>query len=127
TNMGEAGPWSFGNRSARAEPAPSNDHTESESVTRRAGSRVFFLRILVVVRFGLGCGFLVFHRLLDDLPLDERLGRDRLPNHAARNRVRGGSSGGAARHDGRRGLRRRGSLGGGGPTDRRAGRGWDLD
>src|SRR2546428_12481295 len=102
-------------------------HTEWERVTRRAGSQVFFLRILVVVRFGLGCGFLVFYRLLDDLPLDERLGRDRLPNHAARNRVRGGSSGGAARHDGRRGLRRRGSLGGGGPTDRLASRGWDLD
>src|SRR3989442_13033672 len=102
-------------------------HTEWERVTRRAGSQVVFLRIFVVVRFGLGCGFLVFHRLLHDLLLDERLGGDRLANPAARNRVRCGSSGGGARHDGRRGLRRRGSLGRRGPTDRLAGRGWDLD
>src|SRR2546428_11385564 len=73
-------------------------HTEWERIRRRAGSGVFFLRILVVVRFGLGCGFLVFHRLLDDLLLDERLGRDRLPNHAARNRVRGGGPRGGAPH-----------------------------
>src|SRR5439155_20967424 len=123
---GEAGPWSFGNRSARAEPAPPNDHNP-ESVTRGVGSQVRILRILVVVRFGLGCGFLFFHRLLDDLLLDEGLRRDRLANHAARNRVSGGNSAWGDGRDCRRGLRHSGSIGGRGPAGRLASRGWDLD
>src|SRR2546422_11343659 len=87
-----------------------------EARHRASGSHVFiFLRILVVIRFGLRCGFLFFHRLLDDLLLDERLRRDRLANHAARNRVPGGSSAWGDGRDRRRGLRRSGSLGGRAP------------
>src|SRR5437867_13312914 len=85
-----------------------SDHNP-EGVTRGAGSQVRILRILVVVRLGLGCGFLFFHRLLDDLLLDEGLRRDRLANHAARNRVPGGSSAWGGGRDRRRGLARRGS------------------
>src|SRR5438093_2660069 len=67
------------------------------------------------------------HRLLDELLLDEGLRRDRLANHAARNRVPGGGSGWGDGRDRRRGLRRSGSLGGRGPAGRLASRGWDLD
>src|SRR5947199_6342829 len=95
------------------------------NVTRRASSRVLFLRILVG-RIGAGLVVFVFDRLLDDLFLDERLGRDRLADHPARNRVRGRSSGRRRRYDRGRRLRPRWSLGGGRSPDGLTGRGWDL-
>src|SRR5437867_3321081 len=95
------------------------------NVTRRASSRVLFLRILVA-RIGAGLVVFVFDRLLDDLFLDERLGRDRLADHPARNRVRGRSSGRRRRYDRGRRLRPRWSLGGGRSPDGLTGRGWDL-
>src|SRR2546430_1280090 len=63
----EGGSWSFGYRSARAEPVPRNDYpmgTEGRTGTR---SRLVVLR-LVVGCPGLRFGLIVFDRLLDDLP-----------------------------------------------------------
>src|SRR3989442_7142199 len=68
-----------------------------EGLPSRTEGRTGTSSRLVVLRLVVGCpglrfGLIVFDRLLDDLPLDERLGRDRFADDPARDGVRQGNS-----------------------------------
>src|SRR5256712_4362590 len=89
-----------------------------EGLPSRTEGRTGTSSRLVVLRLVVGCpglrfGLIVFDRLLDDLPLDERLGRDRFADDPARDGVRHGNSRRSSGGGSGCGLRTPTRLGGG--------------
>src|SRR2546428_11353917 len=95
-------------------PAPNGFRGTTIQWEPRTGtsSRLVVLRLIVGCP-GLRFGLIVFDRLLDDLPLDERLGRDRFADDPARDGVRHGNSRRSSGSGSGGGLRARKSLPGG--------------